>query len=389
MQMARGAVFLLADKQKSRYNKRKKNRERCNSNMKKSIPGRILKVLLCVLLAVFLIAAIYVAYVFLTFHRLPDQLPLEVRGGRTENARIDTEYKLVSFNTGFGAYEPDYGFFMDGGTQSWAWSKERLQNNLAAIRDFLQEQQADFCLLQEVDEDATRTYHVNERALMEAALADYDSVYAQNWDSAFLMYPLTQPHGKTRCGIMTFSRLAISDALRRSLPIEDSVMKLVDLDRCYSVARVPVENGRELVLVNMHLSAYTSDGTIATRQLEMLLADLAAEYEKGNYVVCGGDFNKDLLGDSSRYFGISGEDYTWAQPIPEEMFAGLPLTLTAASNAPSCRVAEGPYTPQQYVLTLDGFIVSDNVTVNSCRVIDTGFAYSDHNPVEITFSLAE
>ena len=59
----------------------------------------------------------------------------------------------------------------------------------------------------------------------------------------------------------------------------------------------------------------------------------------------------------------------------------------AASNAPSCRVADGPYTPDQFVLTLDGFIVSDNVRVVANEVIDTGFAYSDHNPVSLTFEL--
>ena len=88
--------------------------------------------------------------------------------------------------------------------------------------------------------------------------------------------------------------------MRRSLPIETGIMKLVDLDRCYSVSRVPMENGRELVLYNLHLSAYTSDGTIATEQLQMLCADMLAEYENGNYCVAGGDFNKDLLGNSAR-----------------------------------------------------------------------------------------
>lgn len=78
---------------------------------------------------------------------------------------------------------------------------------------------------------------------------------------------------------MTLSRHPISSAVRRSLPIETSVMKLVDLDRCYSVSRIPMENGRELVLYNLHLSAYTSDGTIATEQLQMLCADMLVEYE--------------------------------------------------------------------------------------------------------------
>ena len=348
---------------------------------------KLLKALLCILLAVVLIAAAYVAYVFIAFHRLPDSQVLEVQGNRTEQARTATPYKLVTFNTGFGAYEPDYSFFMDGGTQSWAWSKERLLKNMAAIQDFLKAQDADFYFLQEVDEKATRTYHVNERALMLEALPEYDSVFAQNWDSPFLFYPFTQPHGKTVCGIMTFSFFDIVSALRRSLPIEDNVMKLVDLDRCYSVSRVPVENGRELVLYNVHLSAYTSDGTIATEQLKMLLADMAAEVEKGNYTICGGDFNKDLLGDSSEYFGISGQDYTWAQPIPEEMFANLPLTLVAGNNAASCRVAEAPYNENQFILTIDGFVESDNVTVESAEVIDTGFAYSDHNPAQMVFTL--
>ena len=39
------------------------------------------------------------------------------------------------------------------------------------------------------------------------------------------------------------------------------------------------------------------------------------------------------------------------------------------------------------MLTIDGFIVSDNVTVSDANVIDLQFAYSDHNPVEMTFTL--
>ena len=95
-------------------------------------------------------------------------------------------------------------------------------------------------------------------------------------------------------------------------------MKLVDLDRCYSVQRLSVGE-RELVLYNLHLSAYTSDGTIAEKQLKMLFADMLAEYEKGNYAIAGGDFNKDILGHSEETFGVSGPDYTWAQPIPPEL----------------------------------------------------------------------
>lgn len=57
----------------------------------------------------------------------------------------------------------------------------------------------------------------------------------------------------------------------------------------------------------------------------MLLSDMQSEYEKGNYCICGGDFNKDLLGNSEEVFGVSAGDYTWAQPLPEELFRGKTL----------------------------------------------------------------
>ena len=350
---------------------------------------RLLKALLSIFLVLLLIVAGYAAYVFIAYNRLPDNLTLDVSGNASDSVQTETEYSVLSFNIGFGAYEPDYSFFMDGGTQSWAWSKERLLKNMDAIQSFLASTNADFYLLQEVDEKSTRTYKVNERAMIEESFAasNLDNVFARNWNSPFLFYPFTQPHGKSVTGILTASRFDITSSLRRSLPIEDSVMKIVDLDRCYSVSRVSVKNGRELVLYNVHLSAYTSDGSIATEQLRLLLNDMTLEYEKGNYAICGGDFNKDLLGDSSLYFGISGQAYSWAQPVPVELFNDLPLTLVAGTNVPSCRVAEAPYNPQQFVLTLDGFITSDNVQVLDITVVDTAFTYSDHNPTLLTFTL--
>ena len=167
-------------------------------------------------------------------------------------------------------------------------------------------------------------------------------------------------------------------------------MKLVDLDRCYSVQRLPVSDGRELVLYNFHLSAYTSDGTIAEEQLEMLFADMLSEYEAGNWVIAGGDFNKDLLGNSDEIFGVSGPEYTWAQPIPAELVPeGLTIVAPYDGEDPvaSCRNVDRPYGPDNYLVTVDGFIISANVSVSASRVVDTGFRWSDHNPVCLDFVL--
>ena len=213
------------------------------------------------------------------------------------------------------------------------------------------------------------------------------------WFRAYLFYPLTEPHGASQAGQMTLSRFGIDSALRRSLPIETGVMKFFDLDRCYSVSRIPTADGRELCLYNLHLSAYTSDGSIVAEQLDMLLSDMAGEAAAGNYAVAGGDFNMDLLGNSAEVFGVSGENYTWAQPFPTELLPeGISLVSSLDADAPvaSCRNADRPYEPgTSFTLTVDGFLVSDNVTVLGCEVVDEGFAYSDHNPVQMTFLLGE
>ena len=351
---------------------------------------RVLKVIAIVLASVMLIVGGYFAYVFIAYHRIGSG-EIAPEGAAGEEIANKKEYSIVSYNIGFGAYEPDYGFFMDGGKESWAWSKERLDANMKKIASFLKDRGADFYLVQEVDIDSTRTYHVDERVYLNEALDGMSRTFAQNYDSPFLFYPLVDPHGSSESGLMIFSNYEIKSAERVELPIESGLRKLLDLDRCYSKNRITTDKGHDLVLYNFHLSAYTSDGTIATEQLKLMLEDIEKEYRAGSYCVAGGDFNKDILGDSSVYFGKSDKEYTWAQPIPEGTLDGYDVTLIApldeADPVPSCRNADGPYHEGQYVVTIDGFLVTSNVEVTSSEVIDTGFAYSDHNPVTMTFIL--
>ncbi|MBR7188692.1 MAG: endonuclease/exonuclease/phosphatase family protein [Clostridia bacterium] len=353
-------------------------------------------------LAILLAAAVvvvggYLAYVFITYYRLPDMiygvndeyykdaLPPELDGRRS----LD----IVTWNLGFGAYSADYSFFMDGGTESRAYSKEAVLKNIGHALDVLEAESPDFMLLQEIDTNSTRSYHVNEAELIRERF-DRQVYFAQNYDSPYLFYPILRPHGASLSGLMTLSDEYISKRLRRSLPIESGFMKFLDLDRCYSKSYIEVEGtDRQLILYNLHLSAYTSDGTIATEQLKLLCADMLEEYRSGNYCVAGGDFNKDVLGNSGEVFGVNLDGLTWAQPIEADLVPeGLQLvrSLDADNPVPSCRNADGPYVPgESLVLTVDGFIVSDNVTVEDCRVIDEGFACSDHNPVKMTFTLNE
>ena len=358
---------------------------------------KVLKILLAVVLAFVLVIAAYAAYVFLSWSRLEDnqELPVEPMNGVGGGELVTgTVYRAASYNIGFGAYSSDYSFFMDGGRESRARSPEAVKENVGGAMEAVNAIAPQFLLLQEVDVDGTRSYHINELEQLTGNLSRdlFQSLtFAQNYDSPYLFWPLLEPHGANQAGQVTCSAFPIASACRRQLPIEEGFMKLVDLDRCYSVSRIPLsDSGKELTLYNLHLSAYTSDGTIAEEQLEMLFADMLSEYEKGNYAIAGGDFNKDILGNSEEVFGVSGPEYTWAQAIPAELIPeGLSIVppFDGENPVPSCRNADRPYGPDNYVVTVDGFIVSKNVSVVEAKVYDTAFRWSDHNPVYMDFIL--
>ncbi len=353
-----------------------------------------LKILLGVVILLLAVIIGYVIYVFAAYYRVEDNqiLPITAAGGAAQaEASAGELYRVASYNIGFGAYSNDYSFFMDGGRESRARSPEAVRENVAGAMETVKAIEPDVLFLQEVDVDGTRSYHINELDLINEALAGQFAswTFAQNYDSPYLFWPLLEPHGANRAGQATYSAFPIASALRRQLPIEDGFMKLVDCDRCYSVQRVPA-GGRELVLYNLHLSAYTSDGVIAEEQLAMLFADMLAEYNQGNYAIAGGDFNKDLLGNSSEVFGVSGPAYTWAQPIPASLVPeGLSIIAPFDEEKPtaSCRNADRPYGPDNYRVTVDGFVVSANIDVRKAQVWETGFRWSDHNPVFMDFIL--
>ena len=70
-----------------------------------------------------LIVVGYVVYVFSSYYRLEDKQKLTITGKSTEKAK-PKRYRITSGNIGFGAYSDDYSFFMGGGKESRARSKD-------------------------------------------------------------------------------------------------------------------------------------------------------------------------------------------------------------------------------------------------------------------------
>lgn len=346
----------------------------------------------------------YMAYLFSTYHRIADNVPLEVQqviqGGMQGNVQVKAEpvlqegveYSAITYNIGFGAYTPDFSFFMDGGAESRAKSQESVINVTNACIDDIKKWQPDFILIQEVDRNSTRSYHIDQFTILQKAFFEYVATFSTNYDSAYLFYPFTQPHGKSYAGLGTFSRYTINSALRRSFPIATDINKFFDLDRCFSVHCLPVENGKNLYLYNAHLSAYVGTPELLAAQINTLFGDMAAKYQAGHYVLVGGDFNMNLATGNSP-FAPEKAPKDWTQiAFPFNLLPhGISLVSSYENaNIPTLRDSGEPYTKGITATGIvDGFFASANIEIIHVENVDANFAHSDHNPVYLRFALKQ
>ncbi|HFU4011840.1 TPA: endonuclease/exonuclease/phosphatase family protein [Streptococcus suis] len=342
---------------------------------------KIIKWSLSILALILLTVGSYVAYLFLDYHRLEDNLALEVTNQTSQDEfAVGQTYSMMTFNIGYGSYPSDYSFFMDGGDEVRARSKKAVEEALAIDKDLITSANPDLILFQEVDLDGDRSQHVNQVDYFTQGLTDYSWSFAQNYDSSYLFYPVTDPIGQATSGLLTLSKINFQEATRYQLPIDTDINKFFDLDRAYSVNRYGTNSGADLVVINVHLSAYTKNASIQKEQLAKISQIMESEYAKGNYVIVGGDFNH-ALDDNAR------NDLTWMKTFPvDQLPAGF--ILAAPSNAPTVRNIDQPYNPNTTLTgTIDGFIISDNIIVDTIETLSNDFASSDHHPVLMTIRL--
>jgi len=89
--------------------------------------------LLAIVVAVLLVVVAYAVYLLVDYSRIDDNKTLAVKNKTAETVKVGTEYSILTYNIGFCAYLPDFGFFMDGGKESRAKSKESVLTTLDGI----------------------------------------------------------------------------------------------------------------------------------------------------------------------------------------------------------------------------------------------------------------
>ena len=297
----------------------------------------------------------------------------------------DAELKILSWNVGYAGLGKDSDFFMDGGKDARSADQATVQEYLAGISGVINGGEYDFVMLQEVDTDSSRTYGINEAK----ALAFGTSSFAFNYSCPFVPVPVP-PLGKVNSGLLSCSAYEVSEAQRVSLPCPFSwPLRIANLKRCLMVSYLPIEGSdKQLVLVNLHLEAY-DDGEGKIAQTNQLREFIESQYELGNYVIAGGDFNQTFPGSLDVYPMLKAD--FWTPGVLDDSLLPEGWRFAYDTAAPSCRLLNQPYDPsdlentQYYVI--DGFILSPNVELNDVRTLDLAFENSDHNPVELSVTL--
>lgn len=329
-------------------------------------------------------SVLFLIYSTITFYN-PDQ-EIELQSSVTpDTLKVNTAYSLITWNIGYAGLGDNMDFFYDGGKQTRD-TKARTLENLDSIKKFLTQNRTDFIILQEVDFESRRSYHFNQVQAIGQAL-NYFTFYATNYQVSFVPVPLNNPMGKVNSGIMTLSRYTPQNAKRIQLPgLSPWPNRVFNLRRCLLITRFPMNNGREFVLINTHNSAFEND-SLKLEEMNFIRQIALNDYEKGNYVIVGGDWNQLPPNFAPDKFGNAYETKAFKPLSIDSGFMPTGWQWAYDPTLPTNRYLDRPYSKSCRTIILDFFLLSPNIQVSDLSTINLNFRYSDHNPVKLTFTL--
>ncbi len=346
---------------------------------------KILKALLIVIAVLVLGFIGLIVYAMISDYK-PEEKEIISQSDSPSLLNDSLTFSLLTWNIGYAGLDKDMDFFKDGGTKVITPEVNCLEN-VSRIEDFLlRNDTIDFIYIQEIDRNSKRSYRIDEYESISKKLQGYNPSYAMNYDVFFVPAPPTNPYGKVVAGLATYSKYKPESSTRYSLPGDFGFpMQLFYLDRCFLVNRYKLTGGKELVLINTHNEAFDEGGNIRKAQMERLREFVLNEYNSGNYVIAGGDWNqyppdfKPAFPGNKEFTGQVGDFYLMGI---EPDFMPLEWKWIYDPGNPSFRTLIAAYdaaiTPTS---VCDFFLISPNIESLSVKCHHLGFTNSDHNPV--------
>jgi len=343
-----------------------------------------LKIILYILGSIALLFLLFLLYFTLTEYN-PKKKQVVENNPDAEIMKQDT-FQVLIWNIGYCGLGADMSFFYDGGDHVRT-SEEHTIKNMTEIIDVLnQHRNSDFILLQEVDLNSKRSYYINQFDHINHHLNEFKGYFAKNYHVQFVPVPLRAPLGKVKSGLSTFSRYTPKQVTRYDFPGKYPWPKRVFmLDRYFLVSRYSLPDDKELLMVNTHNSAY-DNGKLKEEETSYLKEFLLKEYNKGNYIITGGDWNQYPPGIENIPKAGSRYDLNEVSVI-EHDFMPSGWKWMFDPGIPTNRSLESPYNDNSQTRIIDFYLVSPNINPNKVNAINLKFENSDHQPVLLSFRI--
>jgi endonuclease/exonuclease/phosphatase family metal-dependent hydrolase len=344
-------------------------------------------ILFALLFGLYVAGAIIMATI--TDYRPDRTIAIDLVGETTQGTPDDT-LVFYNWNIGYGGLGAAADFFYDGGNMVRSPKKMVMHYTEGIMKTISGWTDADIIFLQEVDKRSKRSYGLNQVAAAQHALDGFAGAYAINYNVMFVPIPFTRPMGGVEGGLVTLLRYKPSENIRHQYPSRFPWPKqLFFLNRCNLLTRYALASGKELVVINTHNSAYDDTGKLKAAEMDYLRKLLLEEYEKGNYVIVGGDWNQ-CPPDYDPYQTMSKEaaDYEQTNIAADFMPGGWAWSYDPA--VATNRKVSAPYQAgKTYTTIIDFYLLSPNVELLEVQGIDLDFAYSDHQPVRMRIKLKD
>ena len=309
----------------------------------------------------------------------------------------DSLLTFVTWNVGYGGLGAEDYFFYNRGDFFWtdlgkARAPRSNVDRYVAGQDLtLRSTDSRFFFLQEVDSASRRSYYTDQVTAARAARPDYSAYYAPNFRSRLVPIPLFQPwdhYGAVESGLMTLSAYAPLTAERHQLPGTFGwPTRLFQLDRCALRQEFATAFGPALVVYNVHLSAYDSDGSLRRQQMAYLRERVLADFAAGNYVVVGGDWNQ--IPPGFNWFSLNPTVEETILPTAIS-FDFLPAGWAWAYDPATATVRRSDESYDAHrseKSVIDFFLCSPNIRIRRVKGLNQDFGFSDHQPVYLEAEL--
>jgi endonuclease/exonuclease/phosphatase family metal-dependent hydrolase len=293
---------------------------------------------------------------------------------------------FYNWNIGYCGLGAESDFFYDGGKMVRS-SRELVNKNYSGVKETILEwkDDADFILLQEVDVDSRRSWGTDQFTGIKNLLG-FNGVFGKNYQVRYIPIPPFNPMGGVVGGIAAYFPYKMSaDPIRYQFPSNFPFPKgLFFLDRCFVKHTFKLDNGKNLVVINTHNSAYDG-GALKKQEMEFFKKYIKEEYNAGNYVIVGGDWNQIPPGYTPKDKNSGYEE----MEVPKDYLPSNWIWAFDAST-PSNRKVDKPYVKNEtYTTVIDFYLLSPNVQLLEVRGLSNDFAYSDHQPVRMVCRLME